>query len=106
MLAGLTPGTDASDPAEVAYDEGYRLWMARRYPQAITALRAMASSFPGHRRVSWANNLAGRALLDSGQTSDYRGMPPAGVAVLALPELPARDPIEPGLGRLTAFWWP
>ncbi|WP_372017341.1 SixA phosphatase family protein [Pseudoxanthomonas sp. 10H] len=46
------------------------------------------------------------ALLDSGQTSDYRGMPPAGVAVLALPELPAPDPIEPGLGRLTAFWWP
>ncbi|MBO9715835.1 MAG: histidine phosphatase family protein [Pseudoxanthomonas sp.] len=46
------------------------------------------------------------ALLDSGQTSDYRGMPPAGVAVLALPELPAVDPIEPGLGRLTAFWWP
>ncbi|MEP7315355.1 MAG: hypothetical protein ABI667_01530, partial [Sphingomicrobium sp.] len=30
-------------------------------------LRAMASSFPGHRRVSWANNLAGRALLDKGQ---------------------------------------
>ena len=29
----------------------------------------MASSFPGHRRVSWANNLAGRALLDKG---DYR----------------------------------
>ena len=27
----------------------------------------MASSFPGHRRVSWANNLAGRALLDKGQ---------------------------------------
>ena len=46
------------------------------------------------------------ALLDSGQTSDYRGMPPAAVAVLGLPELPAQDPIEPGLGRLTAFWWP
>jgi phosphohistidine phosphatase SixA len=46
------------------------------------------------------------ALLDSGQSTDYRGMPPAGVAVLALPELPAREPIEPGLGRLTAFWWP
>ena len=27
----------------------------------------MASSFPGHRRVSWANNLTGRALLDKGQ---------------------------------------
>lgn len=52
---------------EAAYDEGYQLWLQKRYPQAIASLRAMASSFPGHRRVSWANNLAGRALLDSGQ---------------------------------------
>ena len=43
----------------------------------------MASSFPGHRRVSWANNLAGRALLDSGKPreaaeallANYRGNP-------------------------------
>lgn len=57
----------ASDPAETAYDEGYQLWTAKKYDQAIASLRAMASSFPGHRRVSWANNLAGRALLDKGQ---------------------------------------
>jgi TolA-binding protein len=52
---------------EEAYDQGYQLWMAGKYDQAITSLRAMASSFPGHRRVSWANNLTGRALLDKGQ---------------------------------------
>lgn len=46
------------------------------------------------------------ALLDTGQSSDYRGMPPGGVAVLVLPELPASGAIEPGLGRLTAYWWP
>ena len=57
----------ASDPAEAAYDEGYQLWRSGKFDQAITSLRAMASSFPGHRRVSWANNLAGRALLDKGQ---------------------------------------
>ena len=57
----------ASDPADVAYDEGYNLWKAGKFDQAITSLRAFASSFPGHRRVSWANNLAGRALLDKGQ---------------------------------------
>ena len=57
----------ATDPAETAYDEGYQLWVAKKYDQAVTSLRAMASSFPGHRRVSWANNLAGRALLDKGQ---------------------------------------
>jgi len=73
----------ASDPAEAAYDEGYQLWMAKKYDQAVTSLRAMASSFPGHRRVSWANNLAGRALLDKGQPraaaeallSNYRANP-------------------------------
>ena len=52
---------------EEAYDRGFQLWTSRRYDEAITALRAMASSFPGHRRVSWANNLTGRALLDKGQ---------------------------------------
>jgi len=71
----------ATDPAEAAYDEGYELWRAGKFDQAITSLRAMASSFPGHRRVSWANNLAGRALLDKGQPraaaeallANYRG---------------------------------
>ena len=43
------------------------------------------------------------ALLHSGQSGDYRGMPPAAVAVLALPEGAA---IEPGVATLSAFWWP
>jgi TolA-binding protein len=74
---------DAIADGEAAYDSGYQLWLQKRYPQAITTLRAMASSFPGHRRVSWANNLVGRALLDSGQPraaaeallANYRGNP-------------------------------
>ncbi len=74
---------DLSADGEAAYDVGFRLWEQKRYTQAISALRAMASSFPGHRRVSWANNLAGRALLDSGQPraaaeallANYRGNP-------------------------------
>lgn len=74
---------DVVADGEAAYDTGYQLWLQKRYPQAIAALRAMASSFPGHRRVSWANNLAGRALLDSGQPraaaeallANYRGNP-------------------------------
>ena len=43
------------------------------------------------------------ALMHSGQTGDYRGMPPGGIAVLALP---ADAGIEPGIAQLTAFWWP
>lgn len=43
------------------------------------------------------------ALLHSGQSGDYRGMPPAGIAVLSLP---AGVPLEPGIAQLSAFWWP
>lgn len=43
------------------------------------------------------------ALLHSGQSGDYRGMPTASVAVLSLP---AQAVIEPGAARLAAFWWP
>lgn len=43
------------------------------------------------------------ALLTTGETSEYRGMPPAGVVVLTLPVDAA---IEPGVAQLSAFWWP
>ena len=43
------------------------------------------------------------ALLSSGQSGDYRGMPPGSVAVLAFP---ADAAIEPGAATLSAFWWP
>lgn len=68
---GPTPGpvsaSDAPDPAELAYDEGYQLWRAGKHDQAITSLRAFSSAFPKHRRKSWADNLIGRALLDKGE---------------------------------------
>ncbi len=53
--------------AEQAYDRGFRLWTARQYDAAIKALDEMVKTYPNHRRVSWANNLAGRAMLDKGQ---------------------------------------
>ena len=82
-----TTATDAvpnpENDGEVAYTKGFDLWSAKKYDAAITQLRTMASSFPGHRRVSWANNLVGRALLDKGQAraaaeallANYRGNP-------------------------------
>jgi TolA-binding protein len=62
-----TPGAPVSDPGEDAYTEGFRMWEAGAYDQAITSLRAFTSAYPRHRRVSYANNLIGRALLDQGQ---------------------------------------
>ena len=72
-----------TDPAEEAYDAGYQLWKSGKYDEAVGSLRAFTSSYPKHRRVSWANNLAGRALLDKGQPraaaevllANYRGNP-------------------------------
>ncbi len=43
------------------------------------------------------------ALMHSGQSGDYRGMPVASVVVL---KLPADASIEPGVATLSAFWWP
>ena len=43
------------------------------------------------------------ALMHSGQSGDYRGMPPASVVVL---KLPVDASIEPGIATLSAFWWP
>ena len=71
------------DPAEEAYDAGYQLWRTGKYDAAIGALRAFRSSYPNHRRTSWANNLAGRAMLDKGEPraaaevllANYRGNP-------------------------------
>jgi len=43
------------------------------------------------------------ALLSSGQSGDFRGMPAGGIAVLAMPDESA---LEPGIAHLSAFWWP
>ena len=56
-----------NDPGEAAYSEGFKLWESGRYDDSITSLRAFASAYPKHRRVSFANNLIGRALLDKGE---------------------------------------
>ena len=43
------------------------------------------------------------ALLASGQSGEFRGMPAGGVAVL---RMPADAALEPGVAPLAAFWWP
>lgn len=62
--------TPAGDPGEDAYSEGFHLWEAGNYDQAIASLRAFTGAYPKHRRVSYANNLIGRSLLSKG---DARG---------------------------------
>ena len=57
----------SGDAGEDAYLTGYDLWAAKQYPQAETALRAFIAKYPDHKRATFARNLLGRTLLDSGQ---------------------------------------
>jgi TolA-binding protein len=68
--AATAEATPASDPGEDAYSQGFHQWEAGQYDQAISTLRAFTQAYPNHPRVSYANNLIGRALLDKG---DARG---------------------------------
>jgi len=81
--AGIPATVPAIDAGEEAYTEGFKLWEAGQYAESIRSLRAFTSAYPKHRRVSYANNLIGRALLDQGQPreaaeallSNYRNNP-------------------------------
>lgn len=71
------------DPAEDSYLYGYRLWEAKRYAEAQTALKRTVADYPKSRRASYAQNLLGRAYLDDGKPSlasmafydNYKKMP-------------------------------
>lgn len=57
------------DAAEDAYLYGYRLWAAKRYPEAEAQLKKVVADYPKSRRASFAQNLLGRTYLDSGKPS-------------------------------------
>ena len=77
------PAGIPGDPGEEAYTEGFRLWEAGNFDQAITSLQSFTKAYPKHRRVSYANNLIGRSLLSKGDArnaaqvflANYRGNP-------------------------------
>jgi TolA-binding protein len=58
---------DTGDKGEDAYLYGYRLWDAQLYPEAQIQLKKAVAAYPKHRRVSFAQNLLGRAYLDNGE---------------------------------------
>lgn len=57
------------DAAEDAYTYGYRLYMAKLYPEAEAQLKQVVATYPKHRRASFAQNLLGRSYLDEGKPS-------------------------------------
>jgi TolA-binding protein len=60
---------DTGDAPEDAYMYGYRLWAAKLYPEAEAQLKKVVTSYPDHRRASYAQNLLGRSYLDDGKPS-------------------------------------
>ncbi len=73
----------SDDPAEDAYLYGYRLWQGQFYPEAETQLKKVVTTYPKHKRASYAQNLLGRSYLDEGKPSlasiafydNYKKMP-------------------------------
>lgn len=55
-----------TDPGEDAYSQGFHQWEAGQYDAAISTLKSFVATYPKHKRVSYANNLIGRAQLDKG----------------------------------------
>ena len=55
-----------TDPGEDAYSQGFHQWEAGQYDEAISTLKSFVATYPKHKRVSFANNLIGRAQLDKG----------------------------------------
>jgi TolA-binding protein len=75
--------SSANDPGEDAYTAGFHQWQAGQYDQAVATLKAFVAAYAHHKRISYANNLIGRALLDKGDArgaaeallSNYRSNP-------------------------------
>ena len=71
------------DAAEDDYLYGYRLWDAKKYPEAEAQLKQVVATYPKNRRASYAQNLLGRSYLDEGKPSlasmafydNYKKMP-------------------------------
>ena len=73
----------SGDTPEDEYLYGFRLWTAKLYPEAEAQLKKVVSTYPKHRRASFAQNLLGRSYLDDGKPSlasmafydNYKKMP-------------------------------
>lgn len=80
---------------------------ARIYEATPGTLVQVADEHREHARVLLVGHNPGleqmAALLTSGQSGEFRGMPAGAVAVL---RLAADAPLEPGVAQLAAFWWP
>ncbi len=57
----------SGDDAEDSYVYGFRLYMAKFYPEAQLKLKEYIAKYPTGKRASFARNLLGRAYFDEGK---------------------------------------
>jgi len=57
----------SGDAGEDEYSYGFKLYEAKFYPEAEQQLKLYLDQYPKHKRVTYARNLLGRALLDEGK---------------------------------------
>ena len=93
VLAAVGYVDQRIEPAIYEATPGTLIALADTHPEAERLM--LVGHNPGLERLA--------ALLYSGQSGDYRGMPPGGIAVLALPR---EGELEPGCVRLITFWSP
>jgi len=61
--------SQSGDAGEDAYLYGYRLWQAKMYPEAEAQFKLVTTTYPKHKRASYAQNLLGRSYLEDGKPS-------------------------------------
>lgn len=105
-----SPSRRTRDTAEQALAEvGYADLRIdpRIYEATPGALIALADEHRDARRLLLVGHNPGLeqffALMSTGQSGDFRGMPPGSIAVL---RLPAEAALEPGVAEVAAFWFP
>ncbi len=58
---------NSGDASEDTYAYGYRLFVAKLYPEAQVKLKEYIAKYPTGKKASFARNLLGRAYLDEGK---------------------------------------
>jgi len=100
-----SPARRAVQTLDAALGDVERRLEPRIYEATAGALASLIDEFSATQRLLLVGHNPGFetlvALLATGQSGDFRGIPPGGIAWLEIDGV-----AEPGAGMLKAFWWP
>ena len=100
-----SPARRAQQTLDAALGDAERTLEPRIYEATAGELASVIDEYAETPRLMLVGHNPGFetlvALLATGQSGDFRGIPPGGIAWLEIDGL-----AEPGAGMLKAFWWP